>query len=49
MISINIDSIPILNIHGVDCRCIIFGISKSGAIDFLKNTGLSEIEDHYKI
>ena len=35
-------SIVILNNHGIDCRCIIVGISKSEAINVLRNVGLSE-------
>ena len=35
MMSINIDSIGILNIHDVDYRCIIVRISKREAINFI--------------
>ena len=35
MMSINIDSIGILNIHDVDYRCIIVRISKGEAINFI--------------
>ena len=35
-------SIAILNINGVDYRSIIFGISKSAAIDVFKNFDFSE-------
>ena len=35
IMSINIDSIAILNIHDVDYRCIIVRISKSEAINFI--------------
>ena len=35
MMSIDIDSIAILNIHDVDYRCIIVRISKSEAINFI--------------
>ena len=35
MMSINIDSIVILNIHDVDYRCIIVRISKREAINFI--------------
>ena len=33
MISIDLNSIATLNIHGIDCQCIINGISKSEAIN----------------
>ena len=36
MISINLESIAILNILGVHYRCIIIGSSKSEAINLLK-------------
>ena len=36
MISIDLDSITILNIHGVDYLCVINGMSKSEAIIFFK-------------
>ena len=42
MISINLNDIAISNIYGVDYRCLITGISKSGAIDLFKNVDLSE-------
>ena len=42
MISISINSTAILNIHSVDYRCIIIGISKSEATNLLKNVDLSE-------
>ena len=42
MMSIDISTIPILNTHGVDCYCIIFGIRKSEVINLLRNTDLSE-------
>ena len=41
MMSFDINSIAILNIHTVDC-CIIFGISKSQVMNLLKNADLSE-------
>ena len=41
MMSFDINSIAILNIHTVDC-CIIFGISKSQVMNLLKNVDLSE-------
>ena len=42
MMSININSIAILNIHGVDYRCNVNGISKSEAINLFKNAELSK-------
>ena len=42
MMSIDFKFIVILNINGVDYRCIIFGISKSEAIHIFKNHDLSE-------
>ena len=36
MISIDLNSIATLNIHGIDCQCIINGISKSEAINIWK-------------
>ena len=42
MTSTEIKSIAIFCIHGVDYRCIIIGISKSEAINLLKNAVLSE-------
>ena len=42
MISINLNDIAISNIYGADYRCLITGISKSGAIDLFKNVDLSE-------
>ena len=47
MIFINLNDIAISNIYGADYRCLITGISKSGAIDLFKNVDLSEkkVED----
>ena len=42
MMSIDIYSIAILNIHGADIRCIIVEIPKSEAINLLRNDKLSE-------
>ena len=42
MISLETNSIVILNIKSVDCRCIIVRISKSETINALQNVGLSE-------
>ena len=41
IMSINLNDI-ILNIHGVDHRCIISGISTSDAVNVLQNTDLTE-------
>ena len=35
MMSMNFSDIAILNINGTDYRCIIIGISKSQAINFM--------------
>lgn len=42
MICIDINSIIILNIHGIDYCCIINGISKSEGINLVKNADLKE-------
>ena len=42
MISMNLSNIAILNIHGVNYRCIINGISRSEAVNLLQNTDLSD-------
>ena len=42
IMSIDLNIITILNIDGVDYRCIIAGISKSEAINLLRNADLSE-------
>ena len=42
MISIDVNSIVILNIHGVYYCCIIVGISKSEAKNLLRNADLSK-------
>ena len=42
MISIDNKNIAILNINEVNYQCIIFGISKSEAMNLLKNTHLSK-------
>ena len=41
MMSIDINSSVILNIHGADYCCIIVGITKPEAINLLKNADLS--------
>ena len=42
MMSIDLSSIFILNIHGADSHCIITGMTKFEAINVLRNTDLSE-------
>ena len=42
MLSISLSNIAMLNIWGVDYRCIINGISKSEATDLLQNVNLTE-------
>ena len=42
MISINLSDIAILNIHGADYLCIVSRISKSEAINLMKNVDLTE-------
>ena len=41
MMSINLNDITILNIHGADYRCIICRISKSEAINLMQNIDLT--------
>ena len=38
----NLSNIAILNIQGIDYRCIIRGISKNEAINLLQNVDLTE-------
>ena len=42
MMSTNLNDIVILNIKSADYRCIISGISKSGAMNLMQNTDLAE-------
>ena len=42
MLSVNISDIAIITIKNVDYRCIIQNISKSEAIDLLKNSVLED-------
>ena len=42
MMSLDVSSIAILNIHGIDYRCIIVGITKSEAIKLLRNADICE-------
>ena len=37
MLCLDLSDIAIINVKDVDCRCIIHGISKSEAINLLKN------------
>ena len=45
---IDINSIFISNIHGVDYCCIIVGITKPEAVNLLRHTDLSRKKDHCK-
>ena len=42
MISMNLSNIAILNINGVDYRCIISRINKNEAMNLMHNTDLAE-------
>ena len=42
MTSINLNDIATLNIHGVDYRCIISGISKNEVVNLLQKEYLNE-------
>ena len=42
MMSMNLSDITILNIKGSDYCCIISGISKDGAVNFMQNVYLNE-------
>ena len=42
MMSMNLNSIGILNLKATDYHCIISGISKSEAINLIQNTNLTE-------
>ena len=42
MLSVNISNIAIITVKNVDCRCIIQNISKSEAINLLKNSVLED-------
>ena len=42
MMSMNLNDIVILNIRGIDYRCIINEISESEAVNLLQNVDLSE-------
>ena len=41
MMSMNLNDIDILNIHGANYHCIISGISKSEAINLMQNIDLT--------
>ena len=45
MMSIDINSIAILNIHSVDYCCIVVGVTESEALNLLRKAGLSEKSD----
>ena len=42
MLSLNIRDIAIITVQNVDYRCIIYNISKSEAINLLKNSALED-------
>ena len=42
MMSVNLSDIAILNINGVDYRCIITGITKSETVNLLQKADLKE-------
>ena len=42
MMSMNLNNIAILSVHGIDYCCIINGIGKSGAMGLLKNSSLNQ-------
>ena len=42
MMSVNLNDIAILNIHGADYRCIICGISKSEVVYLFQIAGLNK-------
>ena len=50
--SINLNSVAVLNIHGSDYHCMIVGITKDEAINLLKDTNMAEKSEtlqNYKI
>ena len=49
MISMNLNNIAILNIHGFDYHCIVNGISKKGVKNILQKADLSKKLDYHKI
>ena len=44
----NLSDIVILNIESADCCCILRGITKSYAINLLRNIDLTKKAEHYK-
>ena len=44
MMSVNLNDIAILNIRGVDYRCIVNRIRKSDTVNLQQNTDLTEDE-----
>lgn len=42
MMLVNLDNVAILNMNGVNYRCILSGIRKSEAVNLLQNANLSE-------
>ena len=44
-ISINLNDIPVINLNGINYRCIISGINKSEVVNLLQNANLSEKSD----
>ena len=42
MMSFGINNTAILNIYDIDCRCIIFGVSKSEVIRMMENSVLHD-------
>ena len=49
MMSMKLNNIAILNIHGFDYHCIVNGMSKKGVVNILKKADLSKKLDYYKI
>ena len=49
MLSVNIICIAIITVKNVDYRCIVYNISKSGAINFLKNSLLEVYSKHISL
>ena len=49
MMSMNLNDIAVLNIHGLDYRCIINRISESEAVNLLQNADLSEKSGTFQV
>ena len=49
MMSINLNPLVILNIHGIDYRWIMNRISKSEAVNLLQDADLSKKKTDFKI